>query len=31
VERAGNVALVLAGVYLMYYWTLGKGGALLFS
>jgi len=25
------VALVLAGVYLMYYWTLGKGGALLFS
>ncbi len=31
VERVGNVAMVVAGAYLVYYWTLGKGGALLFS
>ncbi|MBI4311771.1 MAG: cytochrome c biogenesis protein CcdA [Chloroflexi bacterium] len=31
VERIGNVALVGAGAYMVYYWTLGKGGALLFS
>lgn len=31
VERVGNLALVAAGAYLVYYWTLGKGGALLFS
>jgi cytochrome c biogenesis protein CcdA len=31
VERAGAVALTGAGVYLVYYWTLGTGGELLFS
>lgn len=30
-ERAGNFALVGAGSYLLYYWTLGKGSALLFT
>ncbi|MBI4338961.1 MAG: cytochrome c biogenesis protein CcdA [Chloroflexi bacterium] len=31
VEKVGNLALVAAGTYLVYYWTLGKGAALLFS
>ncbi|MBI2172499.1 MAG: cytochrome c biogenesis protein CcdA [Chloroflexi bacterium] len=31
VERVGNLALMAAGAYLVYYWTLGTGGALLFS
>ena len=31
VERVGNLALVGAGTYLIYYWTLGEGGVLLFA
>ncbi|MBI4201962.1 MAG: cytochrome c biogenesis protein CcdA [Chloroflexi bacterium] len=31
VERIGNVALIAAGAYLVYYWTVGKGSPLLFS
>lgn len=31
VERVGAVALTSSGVYLVYYWTLGTGGEILFS
>ena len=31
VERIGALALVAAGSYLVYYWTVGTGGKLLFS
>ena len=31
VERVGALALVAAGSYLVYYWTLGTGGVLLFA
>jgi len=31
VERVGALALVATGSYLVYYWTLGTGGELLFS
>ena len=31
VEKIGNLALVAAGSYLIYYWTFGVGGVLLSS
>ncbi len=31
VERVGALALVATGSYLVYYWTVGSGGALLFT
>ena len=30
IEPLGNIAMIIAGIYLVHYWTLGKGSELLF-